>query len=91
MIDTRLLVIGAGPYGLSVAALARERGIETVTLGRPMGFWREHMPEGMLLRSGLDWHLDDKYTLSATIQRLVWGQFVFDFKYSADVRLSRDF
>ena len=58
MIDTRLLVIGAGPYGLSVAALARERGIETVTLGRPMGFWREHMPEGMLLRSGLDWHLD---------------------------------
>ena len=23
-----------------------------------MGFWREHMPEGMLLRSGADWHLD---------------------------------
>src|SRR5262245_65626862 len=23
-----------------------------------MGFWREHMPEGMFLRSGPDWHLD---------------------------------
>lgn len=58
MIDTALLVIGAGPYALSAAALARERGIETVTVGRPMGFWREHMPEEMLLRSGPDWHLD---------------------------------
>jgi len=56
--DTQLLVIGAGPYALSTAALARERGIETVILGRPMGFWREHMPEGMFLRSGPDWHLD---------------------------------
>ena len=56
--DTELLVIGAGPYALSTAALARERDIETVILGRPMGFWREHMPEGMFLRSGPDWHLD---------------------------------
>jgi thioredoxin reductase len=58
MTDTALLVIGAGPYALSAAALAHERGIKTVTVGRPMGFWREHMPEGMRLRSGADWHLD---------------------------------
>ena len=58
MTDTALLVIGAGPYALSAAALAHERGIKTVTVGRPMGFWREHMPEEMLLRSGADWHLD---------------------------------
>jgi hypothetical protein len=56
--DTQLLVIGAGPYALSIAALAEERGIDTLILGRPMGFWREHMPEGMFLRSGPDWHLD---------------------------------
>jgi FAD-dependent urate hydroxylase len=55
---TSLLVIGAGPYALSTAALAREHGIHTVTVGRPMGFWRRHMPAGMLLRSGPDWHLD---------------------------------
>lgn len=58
MDQTQLLVIGAGPYALSVAALAREHGIDTVVLGRPMGFWRENMPGGMFLRSGPDWHLD---------------------------------
>jgi FAD-dependent urate hydroxylase len=55
---TSLLVIGAGPYALSAAACACEHGIDTVVIGRPMGFWREHMPEGMFLRSGPDWHLD---------------------------------
>jgi lysine/ornithine N-monooxygenase len=53
-----LLVIGAGPYALSTAALAREHGIDTTVVGVPMQFWREHMPEGMFLRSGTDWHLD---------------------------------
>lgn len=55
------MVIGAGPYALSAAALARERGIRTVVLGRPMAFWRENMPVGMFLRSGPDWHLDGAY------------------------------
>ena len=55
---TQLLVIGAGPYAISTAAFANERGIDTVIVGRPMGFWREHMPSRMLLRSGPDWHLD---------------------------------
>jgi cation diffusion facilitator CzcD-associated flavoprotein CzcO len=53
-----LLVVGAGPYGVAVAAQAIEQGIETVVVGRPMGFWTDHMPEGMFLRSGIDWHLD---------------------------------
>ena len=57
-LDTKLLVVGAGPYALSTAALARAHGINTVILGRPMGFWRENMPAGMFLRSGPDWHLD---------------------------------
>jgi cation diffusion facilitator CzcD-associated flavoprotein CzcO len=53
-----LLVVGAGPYGVAVAAQAIERGVETVVVGRPMSFWTDHMPEGMFLRSGIDWHLD---------------------------------
>ena len=66
-ITAQLLVIGAGPYALSTAASAQERGIDTVIVGRPMAFWREHMPEGMFLRSGADWHLDAAgvYTLEA--------------------------
>ena len=58
MRSRELLVIGAGPYGLAVSAHARANGIDTVTLGTPMGFWRDHMPADMFLRSGADWHLD---------------------------------
>jgi len=53
-----LLVIGAGPYGLSTAAHAKRHGIEPLVVGDSMGFWRRNMPEGMLLRSAIDWHLD---------------------------------
>ncbi|MDX6326195.1 MAG: FAD-dependent urate hydroxylase [Nocardioidaceae bacterium] len=53
-----LLVIGAGPYAYSAAAHARDRGIDTHVVGRPMAFWREQMPADMFLRSGPDWHLD---------------------------------
>jgi len=40
---------------------------------------------------GFDYHIDERYTLSTTVQRLVWGEIVFDFKYSFDVRLTREF
>jgi len=53
-----LLVIGAGPYGYSAAAFARDNGIATRVVGRPMAFWRDQMPTGRFLRSGADWHLD---------------------------------
>jgi cation diffusion facilitator CzcD-associated flavoprotein CzcO len=35
-----------------------------------MGFWREHMPAGMFLRSGPDWHLDAAgvHTLEAYLE-----------------------
>jgi FAD-dependent urate hydroxylase len=70
MITTELLVVGAGPYALSTAGLARERGIQTVVVGRPMEFWRENMPEGMFLRSGPDWHMDGAgtHTLAAFLE-----------------------
>jgi cation diffusion facilitator CzcD-associated flavoprotein CzcO len=55
---TRLLVIGAGPFGLSLGAYADDLGIDTRIHGHSMSFWREHMPDGMLLRSACDWHLD---------------------------------
>jgi FAD-dependent urate hydroxylase len=57
-VRTDLLVIGAGPYAYSAAAFARDNGIDTHIVGRPMAFWRDHMPADMYLRSGPDWHLD---------------------------------
>ena len=70
MITANLLVVGAGPYALSTAGLAREHGIDTVVVGSAMAFWRENMPEGMFLRSGPDWHLDavGVHTLEAYLE-----------------------
>jgi hypothetical protein len=47
---TEVAIVGAGPYGLAVAAALQRAGIEHRVIGHPMSFWRE-MPEGMLLRS----------------------------------------
>jgi thioredoxin reductase len=55
---TDLLIIGSGPYGLATAAYAKHAGVDALLTGRPLSFWREHMPEGMLLRSPLDWQMD---------------------------------
>jgi thioredoxin reductase len=46
-----VLVIGAGPFGLSVSAHLRDRGVEHTIVGRPMDTWRAHMPLGMFLKS----------------------------------------
>lgn len=44
-------IVGAGPYGLSLAAHLQARGIHFGIFGRPMEVWRRHMPQGMLLKS----------------------------------------
>ena len=44
-------IIGTGPYGLSIAAHFRRRGIPYRIFGRPMDSWLAHMPKGMLLKS----------------------------------------
>jgi hypothetical protein len=44
-------IVGAGPYGLSIAAHFRARGIPFRIFGPPMLSWREHMPKGMKLKS----------------------------------------
>jgi hypothetical protein len=44
-------IVGAGPYGLSIAAHLREAGISFRIFGKPMSTWRDHMPKGMHLKS----------------------------------------
>ncbi len=58
MQTTDLLIVGAGPNGLATAAYAQQRGLDCRLHGDPMQFWWRHMPDGMFLRSGRDWHLD---------------------------------
>ena len=44
-------VIGAGPYGLSIAAHLKAAGVDFRIFGRPMNTWTTHMPRGMRLKS----------------------------------------
>lgn len=46
-----VVVVGAGPYGLSVAAHLLGKGLNVAIFGKPLKLWREHMPKGMYLRS----------------------------------------
>ncbi|MEU0787095.1 FAD-dependent oxidoreductase [Streptomyces sp. NPDC006173] len=73
-------VIGAGPFGLSTAAHLRARGIPVRVFGEPMVSWRDHMPEGMILKStpaasNIDapqqGHTLGDYCVAAGIPRLV--------------------
>jgi len=44
-------IVGAGPYGLSIAAHLAARGVKPAIFGPPMASWRQGMPPGMRLKS----------------------------------------
>jgi thioredoxin reductase len=46
-----VMIIGSGPYGLSLAAHLKARGVDFRIFGNPMEFWTKHMPKGMHLKS----------------------------------------
>ncbi|HET6606678.1 MAG TPA: FAD-dependent oxidoreductase [Rhodopila sp.] len=48
---TDVAIIGAGPYGLSLAAHLAKAGVACRVFGQPMHTWRTGMPEGMVLKS----------------------------------------
>src|SRR6201995_2788186 len=48
---TKTAIIGAGPYGLSLAAHLAAAGQDFRIFGHPMTTWQDHMPRGMCLKS----------------------------------------
>jgi thioredoxin reductase len=55
-----IAIIGAGPYGLSIAAHLKARGVDYRIFGSPMQTWLTQMPTGMRLKSeGFASSLDD--------------------------------
>jgi FAD-dependent urate hydroxylase len=46
-----VVIIGAGPYGLSIAAHLRPKDVRHRIVGDPMQVWLGHTPDGMLLKS----------------------------------------
>ncbi len=51
MSDVETTIVGAGPYGLSIAAHFLEAGLPFRIFGTPLETWRSYMPPGMLLKS----------------------------------------
>jgi len=51
MTSCNVAIVGAGPYGLSIAAHLGARGIEYRIFGQPMDTWLTRMPKGMRLKS----------------------------------------
>ncbi len=51
MIKTPTLIIGAGPYGLSLANYLAAQGKEFLIAGKPLELWRKHTFDSMTLRS----------------------------------------
>ena len=50
MKETAVAIVGAGPFGVSLAAHLRGRGVDVRIFGEPMESWFQ-MPTGMFLRS----------------------------------------
>ena len=48
---TQVAIIGAGPYGLSIATHLAGRRVPYRVFGTPLATWRHHMPAGMTLKS----------------------------------------
>jgi thioredoxin reductase len=46
-----VVIVGAGPYGLSIAAHLTGAKVPYRIFGRPMRSWQTHMPKGMFLKS----------------------------------------
>jgi thioredoxin reductase len=51
MTNCETIVVGAGPYGLSIAAHLGAANLDHAVIGSPMESWRSHMPSGMVLKS----------------------------------------
>ncbi len=60
-----IAIVGAGPYGLSIAAHLRHAGVSCRIFGRPMDTWVSHMPKGMMLKS--DGFASDLYDPQGTL------------------------
>lgn len=56
---TRILIIGTGPYGVSIANELFGRDINFVIVGKLFELWQEHTLDTMAIRS--DWHTSEIY------------------------------
>jgi hypothetical protein len=88
-LQARSFVSGRVGHGYTAAHLG------PMTDGQTNDFWYRHdqISEHNYIGAGvgLDFALGNRFTLSSSVQREIWGETVFDFKYAFETRLSRAF
>lgn len=76
--ETKVCIVGAGPYGIAVAHELWLRGVEFAIVGEPFDLWFRHTLEGMVLRS--NWQAseiyarDDRYHIARYRENLHEGE-----------------
>src|ERR1700682_3316532 len=72
----QIAIIGAGPYGLSLAAKLQAAGAEYVLFGRTMSFWQNNVPKGtILLRNSNSWaEFSEEFDMAAYERTLANGK-----------------
>lgn len=68
---TKIMIVGAGPYGVSIANTLWEKGVPFQIAGQPFSLWYHHTLDTMAIRS--DWHTSEIYTPSRTYH---FGEFL---------------
>ncbi|HEV7139216.1 MAG TPA: NAD(P)-binding domain-containing protein [Steroidobacteraceae bacterium] len=81
-------IIGAGPYGLSIAAHLREAGVEHRVFGVPMESWSTQMPFGMCLKSDAQASNLSDPDSSLTLERFAQANRIAYHPWRIPVRLS---
>lgn len=73
-----VVIVGAGPYGLSAAAHLVHAGVEPHVFGEALSFWKQNMPRQMLLRSRTEAsniHTPQKHLSIDAYQRVIKRKF----------------
>jgi FAD-dependent urate hydroxylase len=73
-----VVIVGAGPYGLSAAAHLVHAGVEPHVFGEALSFWKRNMPRQMLLRSRTEAsniHAPQKHFSIDAYQRVIKRKF----------------
>jgi hypothetical protein len=63
--------------------------------GATNAYWYNHLKiaadEYASIGAGIDYHFMEKYTLSSSLQKMIWGRTAYEFKYIFDLKLTREF
>lgn len=58
--QTKILIIGAGPYGVAIGLELQRLNIPFIVAGQPFSLWFNHTLDNMAIRS--DWHSSEIFT-----------------------------